>query len=243
VVEIECRHIGKRFQTNRGCVEPLKDVTLTLPAGQITALIGESGCGKTTLLRIIAGLEQAGSGKLLMTPAQDTEGRAPRVAVVFQEPRLFAWMSVYQNIEIAVRDLPPDERRSRVEKILALVGLTQAAQAFPSELSGGMAQRVGLARALVLEPDVLLLDEAFSALDALTRMRLYKEFIRIHETRPMTVLLITHDVTEAVLLSKQVYKLCQGRVASHFSVPFDYPRSLSTPGVSDMSDLILKEFL
>ena len=243
MVEIECRHIGKRFQTNRGRVEPLKDVTLTLPAGQITALIGESGCGKTTLLRIIAGLEQAGSGKLLMTPAQDTEGRAPRVAVVCQEPRLFEWMSVYQNIEMAVRELPPDERRSRVEKILALVGLTQAAQAFPSELSGGMAQRVGLARALVLEPDVLLLDEAFSALDSLTRMRLYKEFIRIHETRPMTVLLITHDVTEAVLLSKQVYKLCQGRVASHFSVPFDYPRSLSTPGVSDMSDLILKEFL
>lgn len=242
MVEIECINIGKRFETARGVVEPLKDLTVTLPAGQITALVGESGCGKTTLLRIIAGLEEPTHGSLTMR-SNASDAREPRISIVFQEPRLFAWMTVRQNIEVAVRDLPEGVRKERVDASLALVGLVDASEAYPAELSGGMAQRVGLARALVSNPDVLLLDEAFSALDALTRMRLYKEFIQIHRTRPMTVLLITHDVTEAVLLSTRIHKLSQGRIGKTFGVPLSYPRSLSTPGVSEMSDAILNEFI
>ena len=194
---IEIDRLAKRFHGESGLAEPLKRLSLTLEAGAVCSVIGESGCGKTTLLRLIAGLEQPDGGRVRFV---DESGRSARpvISIVFQEPRLFPWMNVRRNIELAVRDLPEAERGRKVDAVLELVGLKDVERSYPGELSGGMAQRVGLARALVNEPDILLMDEAFGSLDALTRQRLYREFVDILEKRPMTVVLVTHDVTEAV---------------------------------------------
>ena len=176
---------------------------------------------------------------------EDVQGRAaaPRTAVVFQEHRLFPWMSVRRNVEVAVRHLPADERRAKVDAVLALTGLAHASEAMPAALSGGMSQRVGLARALAAEPELLLLDEAFSSLDALTRRQLYDEFVRIHAARPVTTVLVTHDVTEAVLLSSRICRLENGVIARTYDNPAPYPRSLATPGLGALSEEILRGFL
>jgi ABC-type nitrate/sulfonate/bicarbonate transport system ATPase subunit len=162
---------------------------------------------------------------------------------VFQEPRLFPWFTVRENIRLSVRHLPEAEQTNLVNEALALVRLEHVADAMPAELSGGMAQRVGLARALCPKPDVLLLDEAFSALDALTRTRLYEEFMAIYAVVPMTTVLITHDVTEAVLWAKKIHRLGSGHVEAEYDVPFDYPRRLSSPGLAELSDEIFTEFI
>ncbi|MBQ8829143.1 MAG: ABC transporter ATP-binding protein [Burkholderiaceae bacterium] len=239
--DIVCSGLKKVFQSGDRTSRPLDDLTVTIPAGEITAVIGESGCGKTTFLRMIAGLDKPNEGTLSFID-KDQNRQSPKVAVVFQEPRLFAWLTVRENIAMAIRHLPKDEQNEKVDQVLDLVRLTKASDLYPRELSGGMAQRVGLARALVASPDILLLDEAFSALDALTRQKLYQEFIRIHKECPMTTVLVTHDVMEAVLLSRHIHYFASGKVKASFEVPFDYPRSLSTPGCSELCDRILEEF-
>ncbi|MDL2060463.1 ABC transporter ATP-binding protein [Mesosutterella sp. AGMB02718] len=237
-----CESLCKTFETPRGAVRPLQNLSLRAEPGEIAAVVGESGCGKTTLLRIIAGLERAEAGRVRFEGASG-EPASPRIGVVFQEHRLFPWMTVRENIELAVRRLPAPERRRRCGEILELVRLSGFEEAYPRELSGGMAQRVGLARALVGSPDVLLMDEPFGALDALTRHSLYREFVRVHAERPATTLLITHDVTEAVLLARHVHEIGGGRLLRTFDVPFPYPRTLSTPGLGGLSDRILATFL
>lgn len=243
MIGVKIKDLQKRFERKDGTpAVPAEGLTLDFPAGEITAVIGESGCGKTTLLRMIAGLDRPDSGTIAFERADGTPAE-PKISVVFQEHRLFPWMSVRQNVEVAVRQEAPEERRRRTDAVLALMHLQDAAEAMPRELSGGMSQRVGLARALVSEPDLLLLDEAFSALDALTRRRLYDEFIRIYLKRPLTVILVTHDVTEAVLLSRRVCRIGKGRLLSACEVNSPYPRSLSTPGVSELADRMLSDFM
>ncbi len=239
MISIRCEHLTKTFEGSSTIVKPVDDLTLEFEAGRISAIIGESGCGKTTLLRLIAGLETADSGKIIFGQLH----RAPVISMVFQEPRLFPWFTVEQNIALSVRHLPSTEQREKVENVLELVGLKAFREALPGELSGGMAQRVGLARALCPSPDILLLDEAFSGLDALTRRRIYGEFIRIHQKAPITTILVTHDVTEAVLLSSKVYRFAEGRCRQQFRVDFDYPRSLATEGLGELSETILDQFL
>lgn len=241
MIGITLTGLTKRFEAAGRIVTAIDDLNLTMAAGSVTAVIGKSGCGKTTLLRLLSGLETPDAGGIVFTDALGRRAQ-PRLSIVFQEHRLFPWMSVEDNVAVAVRHLPAAERRSKVANVLALTGLSRAAQAMPAELSGGMSQRVGLARALVSEPDVLLLDEAFSALDALTRRQLYDEFIRIYQSRPVTTVLVTHDVTEAVLLSQNIYRLEEGGITHAYSVPWDYPRTLSTPGLSELSDAILHDF-
>ena len=237
---VECRGVTRRYWREGREIVPLCGLDFTAPAGEITAVIGESGSGKTTLLRLIAGFEKPDEGTVRFL---GTEGRTPVLSVVFQEHRLFPWMTARDNVRLAVRGLAPDEREARTSEALSLVGLGEAGGAYPSELSGGMAQRIGLARALASRPDVLLLDEAFSALDALTRQRLYREFVRIQMARPMTVVLITHDVSEAALLSSLICELDHGAVRTVHDAPFPYPRTLSTPGVAELADAVLKEFV
>ena len=236
---IECKNLSKEFRSQNGSIKPVDGLSLNLKAGEIHAVIGESGCGKTTLLRLIAGLETPDCGSMSFSP----QGQVPTISIVFQEPRLFPWFTVEKNVALSGRHLSADEQNEKVRRVLELVGLSKCRELLPSQLSGGMAQRVGLARALCPEPDILLLDEAFSALDALTRSKIYPEFIRIHERQPVTTVLVTHDVTEAVLLSRNIYRLGKGRLLKTYCVDQPYPRTLATAGVGRLIEDILKDFL
>ncbi len=238
---VHLSHLTKTFAAESGPVHAVRDVTLDFPAGEIAAVIGESGCGKTTLLRLIAGLEQPDAGAVTITDASGAS-RPGEVAVVFQEPRLFPWLTVAENVRLAVRRLPAAEQARRLTDVLSLTGLTGAAHRYPDELSGGMAQRAGFARALAVAPDVLLLDEAFSALDALTRRRVRNEFLKIHAKRPMTTVLVTHDILEACLTARTIVRLQSGQVIQTYRVAADYPRTLSTPGVGALADAIEADF-
>lgn len=204
--------LSRQYNSNETPVTAVDRVTLNLAPGSFTALVGPSGCGKTTLLRLIAGLESPDDGTVRVQPA----GSIP--AVVFQDPRLLPWMTVRRNLLLSLRRCPgaPFSRAEideRVEEALELVGLTGRAEAYPHELSGGMAQRAGLARALCRRSGFLLMDEPFSALDALTRGRLQQDLKKIWETRNGTVLFITHDITEAIYLADRVLVMISGRIA------------------------------
>jgi nitrate/nitrite transport system ATP-binding protein len=210
-------HIDKNFA--RGAVETkvLKDVSLTVEKGQFVTIIGHSGCGKTTLLNIVAGLTTSTFGGVLLEGREVNEP-GPDRAVVFQNHSLLPWLTVYENVRLAV-DKVHAARKSRAERHawtlhnLDLVQMTHAKDKRPAEISGGMKQRVGLARALSMEPKVLLLDEPFGALDALTRAHLQDSVMALHQKLGNTVLMITHDVDEAVLLSDRIVMMTNGPAA------------------------------
>ncbi len=203
--------------------EALADVTLDVPQGEIVAFVGGSGCGKTTMLRLIAGLEQASKGRVELD-GETLNAPHPGVGVIFQEPRLLPWLTVAQNIGFGLDALPRAERQARVEEALLRVGLAGYGGRWPRELSGGQAQRVAIVRALVARPKVLLLDEPFSALDAFTRASLHEHLIGLWEAHKPTLLLVTHDVEEAVTLADRVIVL-QPKPGRIFAEPaLDLPR-------------------
>ena len=184
-------------------VHALARFSAEIRQGEIVAIIGGSGCGKSTLLRAIAGLDRATAGDVMLD--DDTIAAPhPKIGIIFQEPRLLPWLGVADNIAFGLSDLPADQRRERVTHALARVGLTDKAQAWPRELSGGQAQRVAIARALVPQPEVLLLDEPFSALDAFTRRDLQDHLLDLWADSRPTLVLVTHDVDEAVVLADRV---------------------------------------
>jgi sulfonate transport system ATP-binding protein len=201
-----------------GTTVVLDGIDLTIARGEVVALLGTSGSGKSTLLRILAGLDDEASG------VYRTEGST---AVVFQEHRLLPWKRVAANVALGVRgaDLP-----ARVDEALTEVGLQDRAGAWPAELSGGQAQRVAFARALIRRPDLLLLDEPFGALDALTRLRMQALFGRLRARHRFAALLVTHDVDEALLLADRVLILDGGRIAEDRRVPLPHPRATDAPG-------------
>jgi sulfonate transport system ATP-binding protein len=203
----------------------LADVTLTVHAGEIVALIGGSGCGKTTLLRLVAGLDRTSAGTIHLDGEAITEPH-PAVGLVFQEPRLLPWLSVADNVGFGLDALPKAERRERIAHALEKVGLADHAGRWPRDLSGGQQQRVSIARAFVTNPKVLLLDEPFSALDAFTRASLHEHLLGLwEETRPMVVL-VTHDVGEAVSLADRVVVMRPkpGRVDDELPLSLARPR-------------------
>jgi sulfonate transport system ATP-binding protein len=220
--------VGKIYP-NR--VHALEAVSLTLAPGAIVAVVGGSGCGKSTLLRLICGLDQPTAGTVRL---EGTLIRAPheRIGIVFQEPRLLPWLSVAGNVGFGLRDRPASERRERVRTALERVGLAEKADAWPRELSGGQAQRVALARALVPRPDVLLLDEPFSALDAFTRVDLQAHLLDLWSDRRPTLVLVTHDVDEAIALADRVVILCPrpGRVFAEIDTELPRPRDRHAAG-------------
>jgi len=193
------------------------DVNLNIKENEIVSIIGHSGCGKSTLLNMISGLDAQTSGNIFLEN-KEVKGPGPERAVVFQNHSLLPWLTVYQNIEMAVKKVMPElssqELRERVEKFVSMVNLDQAKDKLPDEISGGMKQRVGIARALSIKPKVLLMDEPFGALDSLTRANLQEHLMRIQEKVKNTVIIITHDIDEAVLLSDRVIMMTNGPSAT-----------------------------
>jgi len=209
----------------------LDGVTLSVPAGELISIIGPSGCGKSTLLRLVAGLDTPDSGELWVGAERIAEPSAER-GLVFQDPNLFPWLTVRRNIEtgLVARGVL-HEKRSEVNDFMRLVGLTSFADAFPHHLSGGMAQRVALARALINHPKVLLLDEPLGALDAFTRMRMQDEVLRLWEARGTTMLLVTHDIDEAIYMSDRIVIMTPrpGRIDRIIDVNLPRPRQRNSP--------------
>lgn len=215
---IEIQRVAQNFKTARGLFPALRDIRLTISRGEFVALIGHSGCGKSTLLNLLAGLARPSSGVLLCAN-REIRGPGPERAVVFQNHSLLPWLSCFDNVYLAVeRVFGARENkaglRARTGAALALVGLAAAGHKRPGEISGGMKQRVGIARALAMEPQVLLLDEPFGALDALTRAKLQDELLDIVARTRSTVVMVTHDVDEAVLLADRIVMLSNGPAAT-----------------------------
>jgi nitrate/nitrite transport system ATP-binding protein len=190
----------------------LTDIDLSIKRGEFVSLIGHSGCGKSTLLNLVAGLLKQTSGAILLAD-KHIDGPGPDRGVVFQNHSLLPWLTCFQNVHLAVERVFSDRKKERTHEALDLVGLSHAENKYPHQISGGMKQRVGIARALAIEPKVLLLDEPFGALDALTRATLQDELMRIVAKTGATVLMVTHDVDEAVLLSDRVVMMTNGPAA------------------------------
>jgi sulfonate transport system ATP-binding protein len=212
----------------------LDGLDLDIADGEFVAMLGRSGSGKSTLLRILAGLDSQADGSVLVPRSR---------AVVFQNPRLLPWRRALANVTFALRDAGPDapSRTDRGRAALGEVGLTDKARSWPLSLSGGEAQRVSLARALVREPDLLLLDEPFGALDALTRLKMYRLLHDLWARRQMAVLHVTHDVDEAILLADRVVVLSEGRVSLDRRVELPFPRSRGDDGFDDLRRTLLAE--
>ncbi|MDH5571352.1 MAG: ABC transporter ATP-binding protein [Gammaproteobacteria bacterium] len=206
------------FPTEQGAFRALDDVNLNIDKGEFISLIGHSGCGKSTVLNIVAGMHRATSGGVLLQDKEVNEP-GPDRAVVFQNHSLLPWLTAYQNVELAVNTVfkttkSKSEKHAWIMHNLELVHMTHASTKLPSELSGGMKQRIGIARALAMEPKVLLMDEPFGALDALTRAHLQDSVMEIHTSLGNTVIMITHDVDEAVLLSDRIVMMTNGPAAT-----------------------------
>ncbi|MBV9657487.1 MAG: ABC transporter ATP-binding protein [Verrucomicrobia bacterium] len=235
---LRVREVSKSFAPADGNVaergeetRALERVTLSVAAGELVSLVGPSGCGKSTLLRLIAGLDAPGAGELWVGPEPITAPSAER-GLVFQDPNLFPWLTVRRNIEagLVARGVLR-EKRNEVDEFMRLVGLEKFAGAFPHHLSGGMAQRVALARALINHPKVLLLDEPLGALDAFTRMKMQDEVLRLWRARRTTMLLVTHDIDEAIYMSDRIVILTPspGRIERIIAVDLERPRQRSSP--------------
>jgi nitrate/nitrite transport system ATP-binding protein len=224
-------HVDKTFVRGGATTHVLKDITLTVEKGEFVSIIGHSGCGKSTLLNIVAGLTPATMGGVILENREVNEP-GPDRAVVFQNHSLLPWLTVYDNVKLAV-DKVFSRKKSRAERHawtlhnLELVQMTHARDKRPSEISGGMKQRVGIARALAMEPKVLLLDEPFGALDALTRAHLQDSVMTLHQKLGNTVIMITHDVDEAVLLSDRIVMMTNGpsaEIGEILDIPVARPR-------------------
>lgn len=208
-----------------GALEALSAVSLTVQEGELVCLVGPSGCGKTTLLRVLAGLEQASGGS---AEIRQSDPQRPAKAMVFQGAGLFPWMTVIQNVAygLQMQQVPRGTRNARAEHWIRLMGLERFANAYPSQLSGGMQQRVGLARAFTYDPEVLLMDEPFGALDAQTRVLLQGTLLELWEQTSKTVLFVTHSIDEALTLGDRVLVMSSrpGRLLREIVVPFGRPR-------------------
>jgi NitT/TauT family transport system ATP-binding protein len=226
---IQIAGVGQVFRTSGAEVVALSDVSLEIKPGRFVVLVGPSGCGKSTLLMMLAGLRQPTSGTILISGAPISQPDPDRVGVVFQEASLFPWLTAEENVEfpLALRGIAKSERRAKAEEMLKLVGLEGFGRRHPHELSGGMKQRVSIARGLVQDPPVLLMDEPFAALDEQTRMTMGDELLRIWAATGKTVVFVTHSLTEAVYLADEVAVMSArpGRIVDHLQVSLPRPRT------------------
>lgn len=232
-------NLSKEYTSKRGEVLALENISIRVEDHEFVSVVGPSGCGKTTLLRLVAGLIEPSSGEI--DYGVTAKNGKPHTAMVFQEQGLFPWLSVLDNVAFGLdmQGVNETERHQRAERFINKVGLSGFANNYPHELSGGMRQRVALARAFLADPQVLLMDEPFGALDAQTRLVLQEELLRIWGDEKKTVLFITHDIEEAVLLSDRVLVMTgrPGRIQDDISIPLKRPRDLAAKDNSEVTEI------
>ncbi len=223
---LSIKNLKVRFDLDGQVVEALGPIDLEIAAGEFVCVLGESGCGKSTLLRVLAGLQQPNSGEISID-GHVLDGPSHERGVVFQRPNLLPWLSVRKNIALGYQVRGENIPKQTMDEIIETVGLTEFDAAKPSKLSGGMAQRAAIARALVYSPKLLLMDEPFSALDALTRLRMQRELLYICERKNLTVFFVTHDIDEAIALGSRVVVMTKrpGRIGRIIQIPLEHPRS------------------
>ncbi len=242
---LSIQHVSKSFSIKGAALPVLEDVSLDIQPGEFVAIVGVSGCGKSTLLRLLAGLDGAFEGQLLYDGKPITGTDLER-GLVFQDHRLFPWRTVYENVALAFSStkVSKEERRRRVLEQIAQVGLEGFADAYPHQLSGGMSQRAAIARALAPRPKVLLLDEPLGALDALTRLRLQQELRRLWQEEGITMVMVTHDIDEAVFLADRVVVMDPrpGRIRRIQEVRLPHPRSRGDSAFVAIRDSLLADF-
>jgi ABC-type nitrate/sulfonate/bicarbonate transport system ATPase subunit len=225
-----------------GEIRVLEDIDLAVNDGELVVIVGPSGCGKSTLLNIVGGFLTPAGGEVKID-GEKVNGPDPRRIFVFQERGVFPWLTVEQNIGFGIYRLPAEEKRKRIEHYIQLVGLTGFERAFPRELSGGMKQRLEVARALAVNPDVLYLDEPFGALDSITRLGMRRELLRIWQAERKTILFVTHDIEESVQLADRVVVISArpGRIRKIVTIDLPHPRDLSDPRYIAFRDSIFAE--
>ncbi|ENX58545.1 MULTISPECIES: ABC transporter ATP-binding protein [Acinetobacter] len=246
VGSVKINHLNKSYgQYQEHALTVLDDISLEIKAGEFVSIVGSSGCGKSTLLRLLVGLDDQFEGKILVD-GQPIQGTSLERGIVFQDHRLFPWLNVQDNIRVALlnRKLTVAEQNQLIDEHIELVGLTKFKDAYPAQLSGGMSQRVAIARSLINRPKILLLDEPFGALDALTRANLQKELQRIWQTEKITMIIVTHDVEEAVFLGDRVVVMQPnpGRIKRIVPVHLPHPRVREDVRLAAIRNDILTDF-
>ncbi|TBC68628.1 ABC transporter ATP-binding protein [Rhizobium ruizarguesonis] len=223
--EVTIRHLSKSYRLNGAPLQVLRDINLHVRSGESLAIVGASGSGKTTLLRVLAGLEDSDTGEVLVD-GQAIRGVGTERAVIFQEPRLLPWLTVLDNVAFGLETsgLSREQARGQARHYVKLVGLQQFEAAYPRQLSGGMAQRVGIARALAVQPEILLLDEPLGALDAMTKIGMQQELARIWRDEDVTTILVTHDLEEAIYLADRILILPREKGGEPRLIEIDLPR-------------------
>ncbi|MDZ4394474.1 ABC transporter ATP-binding protein [Cypionkella sp.] len=243
--EVTVRDLSKSFTLNGQRLNVLRDLHLEVRSGESLAIVGPSGCGKTTLLRVLAGLENPDKGEVLID-GRPVKGVGSERAIIFQEPRLLPWLTVLSNVAfgLQVRGTPRDSAEARARRYIRLVGLAEFENAFPRQLSGGMAQRVGIARALTVQPEILLLDEPLGALDAMTKLTMQEELARIWREEKVTMILVTHDLEEAIYLADRVLVLPKEKVGMPrlIEVGLSRPRNRNESQFVEMRRRLMAEF-
>lgn len=242
LTKIIVRDLKKSFETEQGPLQVVDGVSFEIADGEFVAIVGPSGCGKSTLMNILAGFDPPDAGSVSIDGVSG-RGPSPKGVLISQHGSVFPWLTVQQNLMFGLNGHGGQDRERLADHYAAIVGLTGFEQRYPHELSGGMLKRVELARALVVKPEILYMDEPFSALDALTSLRMRKELLRILVEERHTVVLITHDVEEAVHLADRIFVLSDrpARIQATFEVPSGHPRKLSSAPLQDIKEAILRE--
>jgi ABC-type nitrate/sulfonate/bicarbonate transport system ATPase subunit len=241
---LEIKHVSKSYRGRENDVHVLDDINLSIKSGEFISIVGLSGCGKTTLLRLIVGLDSGYGGDILLDNRK-LNGPSIDRGIVFQDHRLFPWLTVEKNVALGIVGKSEKEKQAIVAGHLELVGLKGFEKSYPYQLSGGMSQRAAIARALVNQPEILLLDEPLGALDALTRMYMHKELERIWTEEKITMIMVTHDVEEAVYLSDKIVVMSAkpGRLQKVIPVPLARPRDRASLDFAEMKEKVLEEFM
>jgi len=236
---VELQNLSKHFVLGGRSLDAVKNVNASITHGSFTVIVGKSGCGKTTLLRILGGLEEKTAGQIRWTDVENQQ-TAPKIGFVFQEPRLMPWLTVFENMAFSLdKSLKTLDVAALVTPALKLLGLESFRDAYPSQLSGGMAQRVALGRTLCYHPDLILMDEPFGALDYFTRKKMQREMVDLFLTQKKTLIFVTHDVSEAIYLGQKILVMDAGRLVKEIPVKLTYPRDPATPDFLQIQEDIL----